>query len=224
MKKIISLIVSLALVVTTGCFHVHAYLYEPRENHPLLASHWTAYKEAGKFDITAEKTELLLGDATIDGTVDASDALFALIYGLDMPSFDETVASDGKRVSHYNLYYWGFTDWPGKYGFLTKACMERKYQRYRQGDRLESFTANSVYYQFNSALMADVSNDGFSNAVDALLILQYAVGKIDAFPRTDFSSKGCMFYVPWFNEWEPGMIWNDDIEEKCFSGYYSAFQ
>lgn len=46
----------------------------------------------------------------------------------------------------------------------------------------------SVYNFHRIHLCGDVNGDDVLNAYDALLILQYAVGKIDAFPRQDFTS------------------------------------
>ena len=228
MKKLFAIFLVLAMVFSIGFEYVVAKEspFNPfLPEIPVIDSHFMSYQEAGKFKDTSEKPELILGDATVDGKVDATDALFALIYGLDMP-FDET-AYKGGRVSKNNLYYRGisYVDYPGVYGSWIKIDLERRYMYYDQEFYFNQVAGlANLFYRYNSALVADVSNDGFSNAVDAMLILQYAVGKIDAFPRTDFSSKGNMFYVPWYDEWEPGMLWNEDIEEKTDSGYYSAFQ
>lgn len=44
------------------------------------------------------------------------------------------------------------------------------------------------YYLAYMGIIHDVNNDGKVNAVDALNVLQYAVGKITEFPRVDLSA------------------------------------
>ena len=62
-------------------------------------------------------------------------------------------------------------------------------------------------YYYNSALITDVDDNGELTAADALSILRYVVGKDTGFVRDDTEGKGDLFYVPWVDEWEPGMVY-----------------
>ncbi len=151
-----------------------------------------------------------IGDVTLDGKINAADALMALQYGL----YDSLSSSDS-----------GFNDF--FYSAYTYA--EDSYIRYYQrvaakDDRVntDKFTIRREDVRWsvmknNAHWLSDTSGDNRVNAVDALYILQYATGKRKAFPRTDFSCPERTAFLMWPSQWRPGMFkvpqpdWSDEI-------------
>ena len=60
----------------------------------------------------------------------------------------------------------------------------------------------------NSVFLSDVTGDCTVDAVDALAILQYAVGNRSAFERTDFAGNAMFQLLPWPDDWRPGMCYD----------------
>lgn len=145
-------------------------------------------KQVYEEDLAGEVAEpdWLIGDVDFDGTVSAYDALFVLNYCMldpDAFSFEHQDCNQPKQ------YYYGYID------EMYRRCiiLDRETQQYE-------FAAQEVYYHifyYNSAIMADVNNDNAFSSEDALLILQYVVGKRSDFPRTDYQwpREKLMFFV-----------------------------
>lgn len=150
------------------------------------------------------RPEALMGDANIDGKVNAKDALFALnfsVYGnLQTATLVNGVKTPFQMRWESPLYM------AYKEGTLTKlATMEEQWQ---------------IYCAYNSPFFADVTKDCIVNALDALAILKYAVGKAKNFPEGDFSSVTVRFsYYPWPTEYYPGFFEDHQVdmtdEEFC---------
>ncbi len=131
----------------------------------------------------------LMGDANIDGKVDAVDALFALqfsVYGnIQMYRFIFNA-----QVSPFYLFNRDFRAAYNQEGGLVA---------------MTDSTEHWVYYCFyNSPFFADVTKDCVVNSKDALQILKYSVGKTQNFPVGDFTTiSGSFSYYPWATEYYP---------------------
>lgn len=139
---------------------------------------------------TIHRPQPLMGDANIDGTVNAADALFALHFAVNGNIQTSQYLSPPKTPNYLRV----------------TSKLNRLY-----GDELLQLEGDSGYMWyyciFNSPFFADVNKDCVVNAVDALAILKYAVGKGEDFPVDDFTTKSQLFfYFPWPDEYYPGML------------------
>ena len=173
---------------------------------PRIYDYFRSYLKSGK---TKEKPNLMVGDVNIDGKINAADAIFAMYY----IGYFRVGTYDGQYYYVPNNPYYevempeltmdAVTNFRQPYA--TNCCRYlndfKGNNMYQNENHLSAIGYN--YYRMNSALMADTNYDGKVNAADALLILKYAVGKIDSFPRKDFSTTRDtwpMYYVPWPDE------------------------
>ena len=101
----------------------------------------------------------MIGDPNGDEKIDAADALVVLWRGL----IKEDRSSED-------------------------VCVEEDCWHIREGKGHDFHNQRSIYRYHYHFLCGDVNKDDYLSAHDALLILQYAVGKIEEFPRTDFTS------------------------------------
>ena len=141
------------------------------------------------------RPEPLMGDANIDGKVDARDALMALhfaVNGSDLTS----IAISGIKTPPY-------MSWESQ---LTVA--------YYAGNLDELVQSQEVWFAYcfyNSSFFADITKDCIINAKDALEILKYAVGKAEDFPTGDFTTINSRFmYWVWPTDYFPGIY--DDLQ------------
>ncbi len=142
----------------------------------------------------------MIGDGTLNHTINAADALLVLsfsVYGA--PVYQPFYAMNLEALCR-RFYEMGFH----KEGRLENADFENAFM---MGG---SVLWHSIFqcYVNHSYFLSDVSNDCTVNAEDALLILQYAVGKIDQFPRTDYAGEGRFQYMVWPTEWYPTMYYD----------------
>ncbi len=155
--------------------------------------------------VGANRPEKRMGDANIDGKVDARDALMALYYGLYGNVLTAEILSTKKTPA---IIKW-----------------TSSFQGYYDSNRLEGQVNNNSfcwqYCHYNSAFFADVTKDCVVNSLDALQILKYSVGKAKNFPEGDFTTLHSRFhYYPWPTEYYPGFFGGDFInnmtdEEFC---------
>ncbi len=151
------------------------------------------------------RPEPLMGDANIDGKVDAKDALFALHFSINGNVQTTTVASGIKTPVQIQ--------WRDKFGV--------RYNRGVLSDWGNSQEHWFDYCKFNSPFFADVTKDCVVNSLDALQILKYSVGKAKNFPVGQFNSLTIRFsYYPWYTEYTPGYFDNVELinmtnEEFC---------
>ena len=169
--------------------------------------YWKQMVEKGKW--TGEnRPEPLMGDANIDGKVNAVDALFALNFAVRGNVQTAAIAAPMKTSYH--------ASWDGHF---NKA--------YHEGTLYNKETSQEVwlnYCKFNSPFFADVTKDCAVNAKDALQILKYAVGKAKDFPVGDFTSISSRFsYYPWPTEYYPGFFEDHlvDMTDKEFCEKYN---
>ncbi len=153
-------------------------------------TYWKNMVESG--EITPDDIpKAMLGDANLDGKVNAVDALFALnfaVYGNI-----QCVMFSGDEET------WPTVRWESTLTDHLKA------------GTLEEYATTSenllTYCQYNSPFFANVIKDYTVNAADALAILKYSVGD-----RTVFSTENlnCVrfwfYYYPWPTEYYSGYI------------------
>ncbi len=140
------------------------------------------------------RPEKLMGDANIDGKVDARDALVALYFGLygNNQTLDVAWPSKTPTVIGWNSAF---------YSSYKEGTLEKK---------INSDVFCWQYCRYNSPFFADVTKDCVVNAKDALEILKYSVGKAKNFPVGDFTTISRDFrYYPWPTEYYPGIF--DDL-------------
>ncbi len=106
-----------------------------------------AASAVGPAALAETQPDWLIGDPTMDGVVNAQDAMWVLHE------------SSLKKDSIF-IYSYAFPR-----------------------DNVD-YDPYEFYYIAGCLLVSDVNGDNLTNAADALLILQYAVGKRTAFPRT----------------------------------------
>lgn len=154
------------------------------------------------------RPEALMGDANIDGKVNAKDALFALYFSVYGNVQTDTLINGVKTP-------------------VQMTWDSPLYMAHRDGNLLKA--ANSVYHWriyciYNSPFFADVTKDCIVNAKDALEILKYSVGKAKNFPEGDFTSVTVRFsYYPWPTEYYPGFFEDHlvDMTDKEFCEKYN---
>lgn len=150
------------------------------------------------------RPEPLMGDANIDGKVNAVDALFALHFAVDGNIQTYMVVSGTKTPPQMQ--------WRDSY-----------LSAYNRGTLSEWVNLKErwgTYCVYNSPFFADVTKDCVVNALDALEILKYSVGKATDFPEGDFTSVTVRFsYYPWPTEYYPDFFKTLDsdmtVEEFC---------
>ena len=157
-------------------------------------TYWKKQIEENKWT-GANRPEPLMGDANIDGRVDAKDALFALNFAVNSNVQTATVAY-GSRTPYQ-------MQWSSSFG-----------SAYKNGS-LSSFADSKrhwlTYCTYNSPFFADVTKDCVVNSLDALQILKYSVGKAKNFPVGQFNSLTSRFsYYPWYTEYTPGYFDSDN--------------
>lgn len=166
-------------------------------NHPGSVEYWHVRTVEEKSWVGANRPEKLMGDANIDGKVDARDALVALYYGLYGNILTAAAVGPPKTSARQG--------WESQFN-----------QIYNTGSA-EKFINNEAfcfyYCHYNSAFFADVTKDCVVNSLDALEILKYAVGKAEDFPVGDFTTISRDFgYYPWPTEYYPGFFNSDEYD------------
>ena len=170
------------------------------------------------YDDKCPKVDFAIGDVAYDGRVDAVDALWVLRKAVYIES-----ESQRRRVDP-QWYRFYFNSFPKSSATLL-ACYEECYYTYFLGERRRGWPdldARYVAYIQNRTYLADVDGDKMITAKDALLILQYAVGKIDAFPRTSLTDDWDKYwaFAVWPDDWRPGMY---TMGSYAFTGYIDRY-
>ncbi len=194
MKKLISILLIMALfgvvlvtpaqAVTRDLMVEYIYAKNPSVPKGLPESvggynYWKS-KIENKEWVGENRPEPLMGDATIDGKVDARDALFALHFTVN--GNIQTFLAMMREMS------------PG--------C--RRWAKYYLKDEEEIWLE---YCYYNSPFFADVTKDCCVNSLDALQILKYSVGKAKNFPVGDFTTiNEWRMYYPWPTEYYRGIF------------------
>lgn len=154
------------------------------------------------------RPEALMGDANIDGKVNAMDALFALhfsVYGNRQTWIITSHMKTPPQLTWYDPLRKAY-----KNGTSAKLA----------NDKRQWLT----YCWYNSPFFADVTKDCIVNAKDALEILKYSVGKAENFPEGDFTFIDIRFsYYPWPTEYYPGFFEDHlvDMTDKEFCEKYN---
>ncbi len=167
-------------------------------------TYWQEQIDKGLW-IGKNRPEKLMGDANIDGKVNAKDALFALNFAVNGNVQTATIASGVKTPFQLG--------WNSDFGI-----------RYNNGT-LSDWGNSPEYWLnycwYNSPFFADVTKDCVVNSLDALQILKYSVGKAKNFPVGQFNSITIRFqYYPWYTEFASGSFNSFEVinmteEEFC---------
>ena len=135
----------------------------------------------------------IMGDANIDGKVNAVDALAALYFGLYGNYLTCQVSGLAKQTMVHSL--------TNKFNNYDVTYLQKS----------DGFWV--MYCRINSPFFADVTKDCIVNAKDSLEILKYSVGKPVNFSENDFTSITPYFvYVPKPEDYFPGFY--DDLVVK----------
>ena len=181
--------------------------YNPNDKNLGSVAYWDEQIEKGKW--TGEnRPKPLMGDANIDGKVDAKDALFALCFSLYGNIQTDTLTSGVKTP----------------YQMTWASPLNNAYYNNQLEKRANSIEHWRTYCVFNSPFFADVTKDCVVNAKDALEILKYSVGKARDFPVGDFTSVTERFsYYPWPTEYYPGFFQDHlvDMTDEEFCEKYN---
>ena len=138
-----------------------------------------------------------MGDANIDGKVDAKDALFALSFSVN-GNMQTRILVSGSKIAPQSLWVGYFFDANAE-GTLLEWVNDPEHWL--------------TYCKYNSPFFADVTKDCVITAVDALEILKYSVGKAKNFPVGDFTTIHDRFqYYPWATEYYPGFFKDNQVE------------
>ena len=166
--------------------------------YPGSMEYWRLRTVEEKSWVGANRPEKLMGDANIDGKVDARDALIALNFGLYGNELTNEVISPSKTPK--------IVRWPSYFqGYYVKNQLE---------ELVNTAAFCWQYCRYNSAFFADVTKDCVVNSLDALQILKYSVGKAKNFPEGDFTTVHNRFhYYPWPTEYYPGFFDGDFISD-----------
>ncbi len=162
--------------------------YNPNDENLGGLKYWEK-QIAQKHWVGKNRPAPLMGDANIDGKVNAVDALFALqfsIYGnIQLQQF----VNDAQTARFY-LFDRDFRGAYNQEGGLAAMA--------------ESTEHWVKYCFYNSPFFADVTKDCIVNSKDALEILKYSVGKAKNFPVGDFTTiSGKFSRYPWATEYYP---------------------
>ena len=169
--------------------------------------YWEKQIEEGKW-IGQNRPEPLMGDANIDGKVDAIDALFALHFAVN------------GNIQTYTVVYGSRTPEQVKWGLYFDEAYHQGVLGEWEKDKEHWLT----YCQYNSPFFADVTKDCVVNSKDALEILKYSVGKAKDFPVGDFTTISVRFrYYPWPTEYYPGFFQDHlvDMTDEEFCEKYN---
>ena len=215
-KRLISMVVALLTVVflwtTLVQAHVDIYklaAYVSKQSgskfvageikyHPGSMEYWRVRVYEEKSWTGVNRPEKLMGDANIDGKVDARDALIALYFGV-YGNIQTMSVSTPPKTSYVLSWDDIYSAYPYKGEELEKKINSELFCWY--------------YCQYNSPFFADVTKDCVANAKDALEILKYAVGKAEDFPEGDFTTISRDFnYFPWPTEYYPGIFKDLQVE------------
>lgn len=143
------------------------------------------------------RPEPLMGDANIDGKVNAVDALFALYFAIN-----GNVATDA-----------ALSDVRTPYSMQWDSTCRGAFYKGTQQKLAESTDTWLTYCYYNSPFFADVTKDCMVTAQDALEILKYSVGKAENFPVGDFTSiYGRFCYYIWPTEYYPELAQDYYVE------------
>ncbi len=150
----------------------------------------------------------MIGDPNFNSKIEAEDALrvlFFILHGQCHNPVFPTVATTPEEIQYqenlcmrkleglsldyykrgWHIYNWEEKDWKGEMGI-----------EYINQYIFQSYVRNAYF-------LGDVSNDCKLGSDDALMILQYVVGKRDSFPRTDYHGEGNFQYMYPVEEWYP---------------------
>ncbi len=165
--------------------------------HPGSMEYWHVRTVEEKSWVGANRPEKLMGDANIDGKVDARDALVALYFGLYGNPLTSQASSPPKTP--YRL------GWESYFSYMYRTGKQEEY--------INRDVFCWYYCHYNSAFFADVTKDCVVNSLDALQILKYSVGKAKNFPEGDFTTISRDFgYYPWPTEYYPGFFDSDEYD------------
>lgn len=175
----------------TGKYHMGSELYWQDQ---INNKRWTG----------ENRPEALMGDANIDGKVNAVDALFALYFGL-YGNCQTAILISGRKTPPV-------VGWDSDFFYAyNKGTIERK---------ADSETYWFDYCRLNSPFFADVTKDCVVNAKDALEILKYSVGKAKDFPVGNFTTIVNRFvYYPWPDEYYPNFF--TDLYVEIPDGFFT---
>ena len=162
------------------------------------------------YDDQCPKVDFAVGDVIYNGRVDAVDALWVL---LRIAWIDSQCQKTGRDPIIWRLC---FQPTPSKKLSSLPLEYEDCYYTYFLGERPKGFSSlggwtcadvRLIIHKNNQSYLGDVDGDKTLTAKDALLILQYAVGKIDAFPRTSLTDDWDKYWAfgVWPDDWRPGM-------------------
>ena len=182
MKKLLTLFMSILFIIEAGtAVQAQAEEFSAIDFYDSHLTSFYVWNDTPAFQYFLTHTrpfkpELLIGDVNFDGTIDAIDALFAIRYTDPRQNIFEA-SQTWKGSKQYCVH-----------GSNLDTSLELSYQQHAQSSKTDSYTrAQFDFYWCNSVLMADVTGNAAIEADDVLMILQYAVGKRMAFPRTDVS-------------------------------------
>ncbi len=178
--------------------------------YPGSYEYWRVRTIEEKSWVGANRPEKLMGDANIDGKVDARDALVALYYGLYGNVLTAEILTPAKTPE---IVRWT-SSFQGQYN----------------SNQLDGLVDNAAfcwqYCRYNSAFFADVTKDCVVNSLDAMEILKYSVGKAENFPEGDFTTLHSRFYYyPWPTEYYPGFFedYQVDMTDEEFCEKYNYY-
>lgn len=196
MKKLVAIMTCMAIFCSIGATAVAAMDVTHYQNYFLAYGELVSEAEIAGNVI---QPDWLIGDMNFDGQVTAEDALNVLHYSLLDP---ETFSFENHGSNTPKQYYYGYVDEIYKNGIVRDI----ETGQYKYAGRELYFT---IFF-YNSAIVADVNNDSLHSSVDALMILQYVVGKRTEFPRTDYQwpREKLMFFI-WPENYTSGMFWKN---------------
>ncbi len=198
MKKHLSFLLSLCIVLSM------LTLVNPTS---VSARTFTYYMKEYRKGKMKDGPGSMIGDPSFNNKIDAEDALrvlYFLSYGsahspaFEPPTTPEELQSQANQglwrmeavsMDYYkrgwHIYDWDKKNWGAELGITFTTWYI-----------FQSYTRNAYF-------LCDVSNDCKLGADDALMILQYVVGKRDSFPRTDYHGEGNFQYMHPIEEWYP---------------------
>ncbi len=207
MKKYIRLLCCLAIVFSlVFCIPVNAANNSwPYGEEETLGSYrwWHNYCKNEMDNYDEPPASPLMGDANLDGKINAVDALFALNFGVNGNLLTRQKTASDNRLPR-----------PKTPPIVSmKSNLSTAYKTGKILDRIGTLGNMHVYCAINSPFFADVSKDCNVDATDALMILKYAVGKSQEFDTKDFTTTSTLFcFWPWPTDYYPG-IFSDYLVE-----------
>ena len=206
MKRILSLILAFVLLFAVSSVSSHAGV-----NLEIWEHYYISLYQAGGM---AGGPPTVIGDPTGNGTIDASDALLTLVNALWGPRYmyaNPDIIDEEKCMQWFEKlslrFYAG--DW-------NQKVHDPSFPWQEQWTIILYCDAIYQCYLRDSYFVCDVTNDCAVSAEDALMILQYAVGKREAFPRTDYTGQNCVQYMFWPEEWYPTMYYDMRVKDPAY--------